>query len=72
MSAETLILRPSRRRKPFDFFTAHVALLCDADKRATHSGVAFVAATASVHAMHEVYQARMARAARFGRKGGAR
>ena len=67
MIAPIVILRPARRRK-FDFFTAQVALLCDADKRAAHSGVNFVAGIASVHSMHEVYQARMAKAARFGRK----
>lgn len=37
------------------FFALHVASLCDADKRNTHSGTAFVSRIASVHSMHEVY-----------------
>jgi hypothetical protein len=69
MSAATLILRGAiKRTKPFNFFTAHVALMCDADMRASHSGVNYVADMVSVHAMHEAYQRRMAKAARFGRK----
>ncbi len=49
-------------------YYTQVALLCDADQRATHSGTNYVSTVASVHAYHDAYQRRMAKAARFGRK----
>jgi len=65
MNKETMKITRRRSYRQLDFFKAHVALLCDADKRAAHIGVNFVASTALVHAMDEVYQRRIAKAARF-------
>jgi hypothetical protein len=58
-----------KSRKPLHLlYYTQVSLLCDADKRATHSGTGYVATIASVNAYHESYRRRMTKAARFGRK----